>query len=411
MSAINKLIVKSLQERNITLLQAISHLVSGGDKEAIDFINDYHLKYHAIPTIKLIQEEIPNFVALDSNPDGTVLYLFDKALPEIRTTYLNAHIQETLDANGQVDYSKFNELSRRLEVQISKFEEWKELPTEHYSIENTMMQFNRLKWLNDALGGGLSETDMIVLYGRMKTMKSYLLAFMIYDLVVVGKKKVLIFNNEMDNKDFVIRFDAMLLGINPDILRKGKLPESQQKILDERRAKIQGRLVFGGFASSVNKIVAAYSKYSDDEKPDVIAVDAFELIANKGRDNGEVAVSLTQALYELRFFQLEKKIPILLTTQENRSGADRDVQDASTIAGSDSFGRVASAAFKVRIVVDGGIRYQAVNCTASRNADSLSQTFLHYHWDTMSATPHSLNNDGVVEIIDEPAVEGEAAFT
>jgi replicative DNA helicase len=78
--------------------------------------------------------------------------------------------------------------------------------------------------------GGGQEDDYIVFYGRPKSMKSWVLCYLISFLVDSGKR-VLVYTKEMTTKNIYRRIAAFLAGIPYDDLRHARLPPHHEQVL------------------------------------------------------------------------------------------------------------------------------------------------------------------------------------
>lgn len=199
---------------------------------------------------------------------------------------------------------------------------------------------------------GMHPSNFIVLYGRPKSMKTWVALVMAVHAYMKGMR-VLIWSLEMNEIQILKRVACIICGVDYDKYKKGKLdPATQQRvwqilmtIRDEELVKVNGAghspallaTQPRGESSGVSALQAKMTEF----KPDLVVVDGMYLMRDdrtKVRTIDWKAVAhISQDLKQTaRQFQL----PIIGVTQANR-GADKDPKkaDLAELAYADALGQ------------------------------------------------------------------------
>lgn len=204
--------------------------------------------------------------------------------------------------------------------------------------------------LQDETGGG-QEDDYIVFYGRPKSMKSWVLCFLIAWLVAEGVR-ILVYTKEMTTKNIYKRIGAFLAGVPYDDVRKGKLTAEQleQIIYWRDFAKSlagQNRLIVLSAKDvagrdTVSWLRSKIEKYS----PQVVFVDGLYLMSPENpkiTKTNERVESISRAMRQLI---LDTKIPVIATMQANRAAAKHENAEFDEIAFSDALSQDCTMAIR-----------------------------------------------------------------
>lgn len=202
---------------------------------------------------------------------------------------------------------------------------------------------------------GIQPDDYIVFYGRPKSMKSWVLAYIIAHAYNQGKLP-LIYTKEMTADNIFMRIAACLTRLPYQELRTGKLTSEEAQrleylqdlandMLDMKRDMIclNAKDVPGG-SDTVEWLQSKVSKYG----PDLVAIDGLYLMSDgKGVKNQKDNSRVQNISRAVRQMVLETGIPVLATMQATRSAAAHKNANLDEIAFSDAISQDTTAAIRV----------------------------------------------------------------
>lgn len=213
--------------------------------------------------------------------------------------------------------------------------------------------------LNEATQG-MHPGEFILIFGRPKSMKTWLSLYIITVLNMYANARVLVCSFEMSAVQIIRRIAAIRAVVNYKLLLSGKLqPADRDRFFyglsnlkeDARMFEVDtprspALLVTEG--DGVNGVSFLHSKIRDFE-PDLILIDGLYLMNDER--GGKKTVdwkAISHISQDTKRTAREFKIPLLATAQANRK-ADKDVRnaDVSEIAYSDSLGQ--DTDFSVRV--------------------------------------------------------------
>jgi replicative DNA helicase len=195
--------------------------------------------------------------------------------------------------------------------------------------------------LNEATGG-ITDEDYIVFYGRPKSMKSWVLAYLIAWLFH-SDRRVLIYTKEMSAENIFMRVAACIAEIEYQGLRVGRLSSADKHSLytirrmlsvikkDERLICLSGNEQREG-ADTVPWLQSKVEKY----KPSFVCIDGMYLmsdIRNAKKDHERVR----NISRDTRQMVLNTRVPVFATVQANRAAAKHTEANLDEVAFSDAF--------------------------------------------------------------------------
>jgi len=196
---------------------------------------------------------------------------------------------------------------------------------------------------------GYEEEDYIVIYGRPKSKKSWVLSYMMAHAYECGKK-ILAYTKEMTPKNIYRRVAACSCLLPYSELRRAKLDPSQRanlfymkQYLHQLRESqtfvcLSGKDVARG-ADTVSWLRAKVELY----KPDLIFIDGLYLMAPEGVSkraaNWERMMSVSR---DTRQMILDTRTPVIATMQANRKAAANNDANLDEIAFSDAISQDAT---------------------------------------------------------------------
>lgn len=219
---------------------------------------------------------------------------------------------------------------------------------------------------------GMQEADFIVLYGRPKSMKTWLLLAIAAHAYEKANRKVLLYTREMTPRQMRDRVMAILLGVPYSYFKDSRLDElaidgregrTQEDRFYEMLETMQDdedtvftetgsrkKLIITndretGIGGSISGLDAKVAQY----KPDLICVDGAYLLHRDGqRENSAKWTEMVQITHALKSIAMRHNTPLVCTTQANRAGeGEGRLGSVADIAFSDSFGQDCDLALKV----------------------------------------------------------------
>jgi replicative DNA helicase len=202
---------------------------------------------------------------------------------------------------------------------------------------------------------GIQPDDYIVFYGRPKSMKSWVLAYIIADIYDQGKVP-LIYTKEMTADNIFMRIASCIAKLPYQELRTGKLTREERIRLDYVKEIADGLMnnkrdmiclnakdvPSGG--DTVEWLHSKVSKYG----PDVVAIDGLYLMSDgKGAKNQKDNFRVQNISRGVRQMVLDSGKPVLATMQATRSAASHKNANLDEIAFSDAISQDVTAAIRV----------------------------------------------------------------
>lgn len=397
----NDLVSAALDQREVIYLLNIKHLLRPGQKNVVDFIQNYMIKYGEIPTSKIVQTEFAG-VFIHSEMDEKVQFIYDKTIDQFRTNYLHDN-WDGVTKNGIVDYELLKSLMDQTQVPTFDVLDFGDYDRSIHFAQRNMRKIG-INWFDDATGGGLDDSDYMVLYGRLKSGKTTVLLYLVFALLL-HKYRIHFYSNELSKLQIAGRLDAFMQGFNPRLIRSGNMSnELKETLIDfQKNNTYKGYFQIFGTVNSVEEIQANVN--SSKEKPDIIVVDSANLMGKAASDTGEKAVAMADVSRKFKLFALNAKIPVVATIQEKRSGSntDRESADASLIADSDAWGRDADFAFRVSPTEQNGRNFMRIQQSASRHTEIVDDDYISIDYNTMNVTHHKLLQYDTDTILEERA--------
>lgn len=216
-----------------------------------------------------------------------------------------------------------------------------------------------LRWpwepFNDATLG-IQDDDYIVLYGRPKSKKSFVLGGMIasaYD----QDKLALVYTKEMPTWQIHRRATTAIGRLPFDEVRLGKLSPQMRAMyyevmdmIEQREQLTNGRhnviAISGKDAPAGQDSISWLRGKVEKYKPDIVFIDGLYLMA-ADRKVGKDEERVKQISRATRQLVLDTKVPVVATMQANRAAAKNADAELDEIAYSDAIGQDATCAIRV----------------------------------------------------------------
>lgn len=231
------------------------------------------------------------------------------------------------------------------------------LVTRYQKVRDNQYAFAKMSYpwqiLNEKAGGGIQEDDFIVIYGRPKMMKTWVLTSFIAE-AFQREKTALVYTKEMTPENLAMRVAAVIGKFPYQELRTGKLSLEDEMLLMEmvkyardtyRKANIivlDGRMVGAG-----GDTVAWLQSKVEHYKPDIVFVDGMYLLSdNSGNKKTADWQRVTNISRGIRNMILHTRIPVVATMQANRGAAKHAEGNLDEIAYADAVGQDATVAMR-----------------------------------------------------------------
>lgn len=213
--------------------------------------------------------------------------------------------------------------------------------------------FAKMLWPWDALNeetGGLQEDDYVVFYGRPKSMKTWVLSYVLGS-AFEQEKLPMIYTKEMTPDNIFMRGSACVARTPYKEFRTGKLDAEQEQTLDAlaefaKQSRFDPICLSGRDAEGGDTVAWLHAK-AEKYKPDVIFVDGMYLLKSMARKTAATWEHVTSISRALRDMVLATRIPVICTMQANRSAAKHSQGNLDELAYADAIGQDATMAVRV----------------------------------------------------------------
>lgn len=219
--------------------------------------------------------------------------------------------------------------------------------------------------------GGIEKDDYIVFYGRPKSMKSWVLMYMVAWAFDQGKR-ILFYTKEMSEENVFQRILCILAGVRYGEFRKGQLTDHERNSVYQTKQYVQMMrattpmvCLSGKDAGEGGDTVAWLRSKVREHSPDIVFIDGIYLMADsRGGPKQKDHARVQNISRDLRQMVLDAGVPVLGTIQANRAAATNKEANLDEIAFSDSIGQDATLA--VRVINEKGTPTLALMIGGSR---------------------------------------------
>lgn len=202
---------------------------------------------------------------------------------------------------------------------------------------------------------GARPTDYVIFYGRPKSMKSWVLCFLIAFIIYMDfGYRILIYTKEMSAEELFERVACQLAGVAYENFTSGKMtPEERanfvimKDLLKVLRAQMVVVCLSAKDVKAGQDTVAWFRAKIRQYRPHVAFVDGMYLMSDLhgAKKKHERVANISQ---EMRQVVLQEHVPIIATVQANREAAKNEEANTEEVAFSDSLGQ--DATMLIRIV-------------------------------------------------------------
>ena len=341
--------------------------VTESDRFLIDKINEEYLYYKTVPVIQQAAE------LLKSNSDEAVEYLLEEIsnLSKIQKT-------EGIDIIQKSEI-RFKEYQEKLKGKNTKY-----ITTGFEELDNIFKGFARGE-------------ELVVLFARIGQGKSWILNKMLSHSWEIGMNVGLI-SPEMSSTKIGYRFDTLTNHFNNSDLIWGKEQKGYEEYIKNLKNKNNKFIVT--IPQDFNKkiTITKIKSFCQKNKIDILGIDGITYLTDERYKKGDNRTTmLTNISEDLMSLSIELGIPILVVVQSNRSGVNKDNEDATpdleNIKDSDGIAANATKVIAIRQKTSDNI----IQLGVKKHRDGISGQTLLYQFDfntgNFSYVPSA--NDGV----------------
>lgn len=212
---------------------------------------------------------------------------------------------------------------------------------------------------------GKNKGDFIVFYGRMKSLKTWLMLKCAVDDYLLHNQRVLIWSREMDSRKLQLRLGSLIAGVDYQLLKNGDLPRhlyqkaidilqgmSEQFIQAESDHEFRAKMGYADLVvlcgtdapKDLNGVKGAIERY----QPDIVYLDSFYHLETARAEKVSAYWNKIQYLSEdIKSLALDLNIPIVGAAQANRIGEKLMGENLTEMAGGDAIAREADLVIRV----------------------------------------------------------------
>ena len=203
---------------------------------------------------------------------------------------------------------------------------------------------------------GIQPDDYIVFYGRPKSMKTWVLCYLI-SWAFQWEKKLVIYTKEMTPENVYMRTLACILNFYYEELREAAASATRPLTVENEAAfyalieYVQERglsslltVLSGKDVPAGGDTVAWLGSKIEQYKPDMLFIDGLYLLSDPHKEDHARVRSISR---DVRQLNLATQVPVIATLQANRKAAGHNDANLDEIAYSDAIGQDATIAARV----------------------------------------------------------------
>ena len=201
---------------------------------------------------------------------------------------------------------------------------------------------------------GIRGTDYIIIYGRPKSYKTWVLCYLITFFITqeLGLR-ILIYTKEMDAEEVTERILCIIAEVDYERFTQGTLTPEERVSVDSAAAWLFSAkkhlmiiILSGQDAGPGQDTVQWFQSKIEHYKPHIACIDGMYLMSDASgtRKPNEKVANISRAVRQL---VLRNKIPVIATTQSNRESAKNEEANTHEVSFSDSLGQDATMLIRV----------------------------------------------------------------
>lgn len=361
MSAGLRLLTSIIERGSTTTLRLLDEelLVDEEERQVYDYVRSHYRRYGRLPNLETVEADLN--IRLPETPEPVDYYLDEvhnrHVYTEVREEFIS--LRDSLRESDIPSILNSANNIRRIctpfsgqQQELITFSDLVEDLQEEYDYHHSMPGFSGIPtgWhFLDTETGGWQNGDLIYIVARPMVGKTHVLIHQARTAWLSGKS-VLFVSMEMTLKQIGMRFASHQSGLDPDMVRKGKLSNFAKRKFDAALATMGNTNNFHLFAGNFKKNTDDLDILIQELNPDAVYIDGAYLMrpssapARSGRF--ELAAYLVD---DLKRMALMRDRPIIATSQFGR-GAGKGGKEGSleTIGYTDAIGTHASIVLSLK---------------------------------------------------------------
>lgn len=320
-----------------------------------------------VPTLDFLRYKFPS-LHLSSPPDAVPVLCQQLRQEKMRSELLS--LAQTINDRAPYDIvsalaeirSKSIELSAMSEVgnDLSMSNAYTMLLNQYETVQNLRGLIGiPYPWdaLNEATQG-MQGGQFIVMFGRPKSMKTWVTSYIGKHAYIRARKRVLFYTMEMNVEQVAARIACLFAEVDYNAFRSGKLqPEAKNRVFYILQQLQQDEVILGNGARPPYFLLTSsrgtrggvswlQSKIRETD-PDLVIVDGMYLMHDdRGGKSTQEWQRVMHISRDLKMLAQEFNIPLIGVTQANRTSEKSRGEDLTELAFSDSLGQDADAVFR-----------------------------------------------------------------
>lgn len=338
-------VLESISVRTLREIDPDLHLDrEGPEQTAYGYVRSHFDEHQMLPTPSVLRENTGIVLpGLDTNDEGE---------PQPPEYYFQRVRQRAMTRNIMDPYTRLQEALQTPQHSINEMEEAIE---DMYRIKHSFLRAGSGLELSDGLirevlaasrarfmssasitgittgyhpldvaMDGYNRDDLVVWVGRPGRGKSWLLLKQAHSAWVAGYKPLYI-SMEMGGLQNMRRLIGIHSGINPTLIKNGRLDTLAQPILDRAAAELLEQRPLHMVTANFSRDVESIATFIDEYQPDICYIDAGYLLSPKKKrfGSGGRRETISDVIEELKELGVNTGIPIVITVQFNRTAEQR----------------------------------------------------------------------------------------
>jgi len=338
----NKLITKSLGSGDVGYLITMPNIIlTKPEVKWINWIREYVVKYNTPPTVERLEKEFSDFMPVHTvDPLGDV---YTQEVGQRRNTLVREFLikEQSNLQDGADPYSSILDLTNRLSVPTSQIVDAGEYDISEFTRMAKRHNFG-FEYV-DEITGGMTEGDLVYLFGRPGSGKTSVLINWIAKWALQGLN-ILVISNEIRYNDFMFKILATISGVDQGAKRRGTLTNtdlSMLRVAQNLLAANNNLHVVTHPVTSVNNVVSLLG----EKKVDILCIDGVYLMSPSGKPSSDWKdlAEVSRSLKQIANNQSIAVVGVIQGSRVNENGLT-----AAGVAGTDAFLQDADILFGVQ---------------------------------------------------------------
>lgn len=342
---------------------------------------EFYRRYGGIPSVAMLQQNGillppapgPFAYCLDMVRERQTYNIFQQGLPQLAELLTNRRTAEARQmvaelaraANVINSRSEISNIALTAQQVMEDYDLARQTPMG--TVRGVPTGYGPVDYHTAGMFGG----DVITVAARPNVGKSWKLIKAAISAWLAGYS-VNFVTMEMTDLQTVRRLIGMLAGVNPELIRRGRMSMHGEQILHDTIEGIGNLPPFHVMAGSLRKSTTDIDRMMQEFTPDLMVVDASYLVSpeKKTRRDGSRWEQFYQVGEELKAIAMDRNRPILQSVQLNRGKKKGEEFDLDQIAGGDVVGQISTAVVMLDRVPDEEIdaRFKR-RCSMQKNRD------------------------------------------